>query len=134
MIWWFWYRFVVILLGFFGWFWYGFVVIWWVDLVGAAMVGWWVWVVVVLLMMVVASGDVVLNWQVAGWLGLKCGCVGFWVYSRWWERGWDREGEAERQKWERERERGFWVIYFIVYIYYFNVLHRKIKIEMLGML
>ena len=39
--------------------------------------------VVVLLMMVVASGGGVVNWQVVGWLGLKGGCVGFWVYSRW---------------------------------------------------
>ena len=56
----------------------------WVDLGGAAAVGWWVWVVVVLLMMVVAGGGgAVEGWQVVGWWGLKGGCVGFWVCSRW---------------------------------------------------
>ena len=56
----------------------------WVDFGGAAAVGWWVWVVVVLLMMVVAGGGgVVDGWEVVGRLGLKGGCVGFWVCSRW---------------------------------------------------
>ena len=56
----------------------------WVDFGGAAAVGWWVWVVVVLLMMVVAGGGgAVDGWQVVEWLGLKGGCVGFWVCSRW---------------------------------------------------
>ena len=46
------------------------------------LVGWWVWVVVVLLMMVVAGGGgAVDGWQVVEWLGLKGGCVGFWVCS-----------------------------------------------------
>ena len=75
-------------------------------------------VAVVLLMMVVAS-CVVDDWQVVGWLGLNGSYVGFWVCS--WRR-------------ERERERWFWVIYFIVWIYYFNVFYRKIKIRMLGVL
>ena len=33
--------------------------------------------VAILLIMVVASGGVVVNWQVVGWLGLKGGCVRF---------------------------------------------------------
>ena len=53
------------------------------DLGGAAVVGWCVWVVVVLLMMAVAGGGgAVDGWRVVGWLGLKGGCVGFWVCSR----------------------------------------------------
>ena len=72
----------------------------WVDLGGAVMVGWWVWVEVVLLMVVAGGGGVVDGWQVVGWLGLKGGCVGFWVCSRWRE----REREREREKLER-RER-----------------------------
>ena len=53
-------------------------------LIWVILVGWWVWVVVVLLMMVVAGGGgAVDGWQVVEWLGLKGGCVGFWVCSRW---------------------------------------------------
>ena len=71
-------------------------------------------------MMVVAGrgGVVVDGWQVVGWLGLKGGCVGF-VHG----------GEIEV-----ERCVGFWIKYFIGQIYYFNVLYRKIKDGMLGVL
>jgi len=55
----------------------------WVNLGGAAVVGWWVWVVVVLLMMEMVGGGGVDDWQVIGWFGLKGGCVGFWVCSQW---------------------------------------------------
>jgi len=33
---------------------------------------------------------------VVGWWGLDGGCVGFWVCSRQWERGWEREREGGR--------------------------------------
>ena len=65
----------------------------WVDLDGAAVVRWWVWVGVVLLMMLVAGGAAVVllmmvmancvvdDWQVVGRLVLNCVCVGLWVCS-----------------------------------------------------
>ena len=54
------------------------------------------------------------------------------------EREVEREKERERQEEEKQKlERGdifFWAIYFIMQIYYFNVLYRNIKVRMLGML
>ena len=40
----------------------------------------------VLLMMVVAS-SIVDDCLMVGWLGLDGGCFGFWICSRWKERG-----------------------------------------------
>ena len=68
---------------------------------------------------------------VVGLWGFDGGCVWFWVCSRWRE----RERERERDKNER-KERDYYCkyIYFIVWIYYFNVLNRNIKVGMLDVL
>ena len=59
-----------------------------------------------------------------------------WVCSQWRERERERERERGRKEERQKMDRGvfFWVIYFIMWIYYSNVLHRKIKVGMLGVL